>query len=91
MKIEENIRLCRLFDLYGSLLSEAQQDIINDYLLFNLTNSEIAQNRGVSRQAVKDAITKGSKKLEEFETKLGFLQKMIAYESQIENLKGRKK
>ncbi len=91
MKIEENVRLCRLFDLYSPLLSQSQQDIMNDYLLFNLTNSEIAENRAVSRQAVKDAISKGSKKLEEFETKLGFLQKTNAYESEIQNLKGRKK
>lgn len=91
MKIEENIRLCRLFDLYSSLLSQSQQDIMNDYLLFNLTNSEIAENRGVSRQAVKDAISKSIKKLEDYENKLRFLQKIVAYESEIENLKGRKR
>jgi len=91
MKIEENVRLCRLFDLYNPLLSEAQQDILNDYLLFNLTNSEIAENRGVSRQAVKDAITKATKKLEDLEKRLGFLAKVDIMEEEIDKLKGSKK
>ena len=91
MKLEENIMLSRLFDAYGALLSQSQQDIMNDYLLFNLTNSEIAENRGVSRQAVKDAVSKATKKLEEFENRLGFLKKLDIMEEEIEKLKGRKK
>ena len=91
MKLEENIMLSRLFDAYGALLSQSQQDIMNDYLLYNLTNSEIAENRGVSRQAVKDAVSKATKKLEEFENRLGFLKKVDIMEQEIEKLKGRKK
>ena len=91
MKLEENIMLSRLFDAYGALLSQSQQDIMNDYLLFNLTNSEIAENRKVSRQAVKDAVSKATKKLEEFENRLGFLKKLDIMEEEIEKLKGRKK
>ena len=91
MKIEENLRLCRLYDLYSPLLSEAQQDIIKDYLIFNLTNSEIAENRKVSRQAVKDAVDKGCHKLEELEKRLGFLNRLTAMEEEILNLKWSKK
>ena len=91
MKLEENIMLSRLFDAYGALLSQSQQDIMNDYLLFTLTNSEIAENRKVSRQAVKDAVSKATKKLEEFENRLGFLKKVDIMEEEIEKLKGRKK
>ena len=91
MKLEENIMLSRLFDAYGALLSQSQQDIMNDYLLYNLTNSEIAENRKVSRQAVKDAVSKATKKLEEFENRLGFLKKLDIMEEEIEKLKGRKK
>ena len=91
MKLEENIMLSRLFDAYGALLSQSQQYIMNDYLLFNLTNSEIAENRKVSRQAVKDAVSKATKKLEEFENRLGFLKKLDIMEEEIEKLKGRKK
>ena len=91
MKLEENIMLSRLFDAYGALLSQSQQDIMNEYLLFNLTNSEIAENRKVSRQAVKDAVSKATKKLEEFENRLGFLKKVDIMEEEIEKLKGRKK
>ncbi len=91
MKIEENLLLSRLFDAYGELLSQSQKDIMNDFLFFNLTNSEIAENRNVSRQAVKDAIDKASKKLAEYEDKLHFLAKIDALERQIDLNKGRKK
>ena len=91
MKLEENLRLCRLLDLYSPLLSKIQQDVMNDYLLFNLTNSEIAKNREVSRQAVKDAVSKATKKLEDYEKKLGFLAKVDIMEEEIIKLKGRKK
>ena len=87
MKLEENIRLTQLYDLYQELLSQSQKDIMNDYLIFNLTTSEIAQNRKVSRQAVNDAIEKACKKLEQLEGKLHFAEKVAFYE---EKLKGRK-
>lgn len=95
MQFGEIVRLSSLFDLYGALLSESQQDILNDYLLLNLTNSEIAENRGVTRQAVKDALDTGIKKLNFYEEKLGFSNRIMAYENKILELemqsKGRKK
>ena len=91
MKIEENLLLSRLFDAYGELLSKSQKDIMKDFLFFNLTNSEIAENRNVSRQAVKDAIDKASKKLSDYETKLHFLAKIDALEQKINNIEGREK
>ena len=88
MKLETNLHLIALFDLYQELLSKSQKDIMNDYLNFNLTASEIAQNRKTTRQAVNDAIEKASKKLEEYENKLHFAKRVEFYE---EKLKERKK
>ncbi len=87
MKIEENIRLSKLFDAYGALLSPAQQDIISQHLFDDLTGSEIAENKNISRQAVKDALRKAINKLEWYENKLHFLEKAETYEEKIQKLK----
>lgn len=83
MKLEDNIKLTTLFDLYKELLSKSQKDIMSDYLLFNLTTSEIAENRNVSRQAINDAVDKASKRLQMLEGKLHFAQKIDFYEKQL--------
>ena len=56
--------------LYQNLLSDTQKEILDDYYSYNLSISEIAQNRDITRAAVEDAIKKGKKKLEEFEEKI---------------------
>ena len=87
MKVEENIILNRHFDAYGKLLSKGQQEIMSSYLNYDLTVTEIAENLGVSRQAVMDSITKAQKKLFEFENKLEFLAKIEKLEKENEVLK----
>lgn len=82
MKVEENIILNKLFDAYGKLLSEGQQDIMSSYLSFDLTVSEIAENLGVSRQAVMDSVRKAEKKLLKYEEKLGFVKKIEMLEKE---------
>ena len=69
--ISQAIRYNDLLALYGNLLSETQKSILEDYYSFNLSISEIAENRGVSRAAIEDAIKKGKKKLDEIETQVG--------------------
>ena len=59
MRVEENFRLSKLCALYGNLLSKGQKEVLKSYLFDDLTLSEIAQNLNISRQAVKDSITKG--------------------------------
>lgn len=64
------IRYSELLSLYQNLLSETQREILEDYFLYNLSLTEIAENRSVSRSAVEDAIKKGKKKLDELEEKI---------------------
>ena len=61
----------RLLDIYGRLLTKAQYDIMSDYYYFDLSLSEISESKNISRTAVSDAIKKATKKLENFEEKLG--------------------
>ncbi len=70
MNLEEVVKLNELFDAYGELLTPYQKDILSDFLKFNLSFSEIAENRNVSRQAVFIVLNKCIKKLEEYEKKV---------------------
>ncbi|MCR5505652.1 MAG: DNA-binding protein [Bacilli bacterium] len=69
--ISQAVRYNDLLSLYGKLLSETQRAILEDYYSFNLSISEIAENRNVSRAAIEDAMKKGKKKLDEIEGQVG--------------------
>lgn len=60
-----------LIDFYGSLLSERQRDIISLYYEEDLSLSEIAEDVGITRQGVRDAIKKAETILTDAEEKLG--------------------
>ena len=68
--LEAVIRYSELLNLYRNLLSKTQQEILEDYFCYNLSFSEIAENRKISRAAVEDAIKKGKRKLDDYEEKL---------------------
>ncbi len=87
MSLEKNIKYARLLDFYGNLLSKTQLAVMEDYLNNDITLSEVAENRNITRQAVKDMVSKVEKKLDEYEEKLGFLKKISALEAEIQKLK----
>ena len=88
MSLEKNLELAKLFDIYSGLLSKNQVEIYKDYLDNDLTLTEVAENRGITRQAVKDVVSKVEQKLNEFEKKLKLSQKIDELESEIKRLKG---
>ncbi len=89
MKVEDTLRLNMLFDAYGKLLSKGQNEIMKCYLFDNFTVSEIAENLNVSRQSVKDSITKAQKKLEFYEAQIGYVAKVEALSKEIKKLKNK--
>lgn len=72
MKDLENMAL--LFDFYGAMLTERQQELMQAYYLEDLSLAEIAGEGGVSRQAVHDLIKRAESALVEYEEKLGFVR-----------------
>lgn len=72
MKDLQNVAL--LYDFYGSLLTPRQQELIQAYFLEDLSLAEIAEQSGVSRQAVHDLIRRSEAALTEYEEKLGFVR-----------------
>ncbi len=67
----DKLRFMRLWDLYGSLLTPTQREITDMYFNLDLTISEIAEQKGISRQGVSDCLNICKKELEIYEDKLG--------------------
>jgi len=61
--MDKNVQIGMLLDIYGALLTDKQQDILDLYYNQNLSLAEIAEEIGVTRQAVRDSIVKGENKL----------------------------
>ena len=86
MQIEEHLKLLRLFDLYGKLLSEKQQLVMDKYLNLDIGESEIAEMFGESRQSIHDAISKAKKQLFLIEEKCGIFNNNINVEKKLSKL-----
>lgn len=74
-KIERTIKYVALYNIYKEFVTHTQVEIMGDYFLADLSLSEIADSRNISRSAVEDAIKKGTIKLDECEEKLHLLAK----------------
>ncbi|MFR8104447.1 MAG: YlxM family DNA-binding protein [Clostridia bacterium] len=84
--MEKNVKVSMLCQIYGKLLTEKQYSVLDDYYNNDLSLSEIAENLGITRQAVRDNIKKGENKLFEFEEKLGFMKRTLSQEQQIASI-----
>ena len=62
-----------LYDFYGSLLNESQNEVMALYHEDNLSLSEIADELGQTRQAVHYTLKKAEKALGAYEEKLGLI------------------
>lgn len=62
-----------LYDFYGALLTPHQQEIYEMVVYRDLSLNEIAEQTGVSRQAVSDLVRRVSAQLEGYEKRLGLV------------------
>ena len=76
MNIDEITQASLLYDFYGQLLSRRQKECMELYYEENLSLSEIADEFGISRQGVSDALRNAVRALNEYERKLGLVEKL---------------
>ena len=81
--MEDKIKISILCQIYGALLTKKQLNILDDYYNMDLSLSEIAENNGITRQAVRDILKKGETRLFEYEEKLNIMKKMQKQEEKI--------
>lgn len=74
-KLAKNLEISLLYDFYGELLTEKQQEVIEFYYNQDLSLAEIAVHSGITRQGVRDCIKRAEFSLLEFERLLGLAKK----------------
>lgn len=67
----KNYEVAMLLDLYGDMLTQKQCAFLGHYYNDDLSLSEIAENEGITRQGVRDAIKRAESQLFDMESKLG--------------------
>ena len=67
-----DIKFLRLWDIYSPLLTPTQREMTDMFFNLDLTVTEIAEAKGISRQGVSECLASAKKQLEEYEQKLGF-------------------
>lgn len=73
-----------LFDYFGPLLSDRQRDCYDLYYNEDLSLSEIAELKGISRQGAWDTIKHAEARLVEFEEKTGVVARIKELEAELE-------
>ena len=84
--MDKKVEISMLWQIYGNQLTEKQNEYIDYYYNQDLSLSEIAENDNITRQAVRDIIKKGERKLFEYEEKLLFMKKTIDQEQKIQQI-----
>ena len=72
-----------LYDFYGELLTEHQKSVYEDVGLSDMSLSEIADERGISRQGVHDLIRRCNKILQEYENKLHLIERFVKIREEV--------
>ena len=68
---EKRKEIALLFDVYASALSARQRDVLDLYYNDDLSLSEIAEDLGITRQGVRNAVVTGEKLLFKLEKAVG--------------------
>ena len=75
-----------LYDFYGELLTSHQKEIYEQFVLEDLSLSEIAESQGISRQGVHDLVKRCNKILEGYEGKLHLVEKFLAIKAKVQQM-----
>ena len=72
-----------LYDFYGELLTTHQKEVYEQFILEDLSLSEIAESAGISRQGVHDLIRRCQKALEGYEAKLHLVERFLSVKEKV--------
>ena len=75
-----------LYDFYGELLTERQQQVYESVVLEDYSLSEVAEDLGISRQGVHDLIKRCNKTLEGYEAKLHLVEKFLSIKEKVHRM-----
>ena len=87
MNMDKLARQALLYDFYGELLTERQQQVYESVVLEDYSLSEVAEDLGISRQGVHDMIKRCNHTLEEYESRLHLVEKFLCIRKQVQKIK----
>ena len=85
--MEKFVEQTLLYDCYGELLTERQQQVYESVVLEDYSLSEVAEDLGISRQGVHDMIKRCNHTLEEYESRLHLVEKFLCIRKQVKKIK----
>lgn len=83
MAVDEILEQALLYDFYGELLTDHQKEIYEQFILEDLSLSEIAESEGISRQGVHDMVRRCQKSLEGYESKLHLVGRFLSIRKKV--------
>lgn len=75
----KKLKYLQLWDTYAPLLTETQRDMCEMYYMLDLSLSEIAEQKGVSKQSVSDTLKTSRQLMDSYEERLHFCDIMQTY------------
>ena len=84
---EKTLAYSVLLDFYGPVLTDKQRVILTEYYDEDLSLAEIAENLGITRQGVRDAIKHGEAALDELEQKLGNARRHTRMQADLDRMR----
>lgn len=85
--MEKFVEQTLLYDFYGELLTERQQQVYESVVLEDYSLSEVAEDLGISRQGVHDMIKRCNHTLEEYESRIHLVEKFLCIRKQVQKIK----
>ena len=71
MELKDRVEIASLLTEYGALLTEKQREMLRMYTELDMSLFEVAEEFGVTRQAVRDAVRHAVNTLQNYEEKIG--------------------
>ncbi len=97
--LPKDLYISVLYDFYGDVLTEKQQEAVELYFNEDLSLAEIAEHIGITRQGVRDSLVRAQLQLRELEETLGLAERFQHIEqavaeiqlcvNEIENINGK--
>ncbi len=87
--MERIFELGNLLDAYGALLTERQRSVVDQYACENCSLAEIAEREGVTRQAVRDILSRAESALHGYESALHLVEKQAQHRAVLASMQRR--
>ena len=85
--MEKFVEQSLLFDFYGELLTEHQKSVYEDVVFADLSYTEVAEEKNISRQSVHELIKRCNKLLAEYEEKLHLVERFLVIKRKVEEIR----